>query len=93
MSAVGALNSHFGGTNGSSARVSYDARHHNQLAYQVALEISQHLRELITLNLNLEMGNLVSILKIEIVSLIDLLNGFFELKNLFEYCLRSARSH
>lgn len=84
MSTVAALNSDLGSTNSGSASVSDDTWNNNQLSNQVALEISEHLRNFISVDLNLELRNAVSILevKIEIVSLVDLLNCFLELKKI-----------
>ena len=81
MSAVLALHSDLRGSNGSTTSVSDDAGNHNQLANQVALEVSQHSGVLITVNLHLELRNRVSLLEVlrEIVSLVHLLHCFLEL--------------
>ena len=90
MSAVSALNSHFGSSNSCSARVGNDTRNDNQLANQIALEISEHFRELISVNLHLEQGHSLSILGlilVEIVGPVDLLDGFLKLKKLCPHFL------
>ena len=81
MTAVAALNSHFGGTDSCSTGVSDDTWNHNQLTNKVALEVSQHLRDFICMHLHLEEGNIITFLEVqvEIVSLIHLLNSFLEL--------------
>ena len=83
MAAVSALNSHLGSSNSCSACVSNNARNYNKLPNQIALEISEHFWELISVNLHLEQGYTLSILGlflVEIVSPVYLLNGFLKLK-------------
>ena len=94
MTAVSALNSHFGSSNSCSARVGNNTRNYNQLANQIALEISEHFRELISVNLHLEQGHSLSILGlvlVEIVSPVDLLDGFLKLKNMMSALLTRGR--
>ena len=94
MAAVSALNSHLGSSNRCSACVGNNTRNDNQLTNQVALEISEHFRELISVNLHLEQGHTLSILGlflVEIVSPVDLLNGFLKLKNIEPTLLTSGR--
>jgi hypothetical protein len=83
MSTVLALNSHFRSSNCSPACIGNDARHYNQLTNEVALQVSEHARILITVNLHLEVRNRVSFLEVltEIVSLVNLLHCFLELSN------------
>ena len=94
MAAVSALNSHLGSSNSCSACVGNNTRNDNQLPNQIALEVSEHLRELISVNLHLEQGHTLSILGlflVEIVSPVDLLNGFLKLKNIKPALLTSGR--
>jgi hypothetical protein len=81
MSTVVALNSHFRGTDSCSTCVSNDTWNQNKLPNKVALKFSQHLRVFICVNLYLEKGNTITFLEVqvEIVSLINLLNGFLKL--------------
>jgi hypothetical protein len=83
MSAIAALHSNSGCTNGCPASVGDDTRNNNKLTNEVALEISQHLGDFVTVDLNLEIRHNVPILemKAEIVSLVNLLNSFFKLEN------------
>jgi len=95
MAAVSALDSHLGSSNSCSACVGNNTRNDNQLPNQIALEVSEHLRELISVNLHLEQGHTLSILGlflVEIVSPVDLLNGFLKLKkNIKPALLTSGR--
>ena len=83
MAAVFALHSHLRCSNRSSACVCDNAWDHNKLTDEVALQFSQHAGVLISVDLHLEDGNIVSFLKvfIEIVSFVDMLNRFLELNN------------
>lgn len=81
MAAVSALNSHLGGSNSCSACVGNNTWNDNHLPNQVALEISNHSRDLISVNLHLEQGHTLSILGLllaEIVSPVHLLDGFLK---------------
>ena len=81
MTTVLALNSNLGCSNSCPASISDDARDNYKLSYKVALKVSQHARMFIAVNLHLEQGNRVSLLKLlaEIVSFINLLHCFLEL--------------
>jgi len=81
MTTVSALDGYLGCSDSGSACVSDDTRDNNQVANKIALQISQHLGMLITVNLNLEIWNGVSIscLLLEIVSSVHFLHGFLEL--------------
>ena len=81
MTTVLALNGNLRCSNSSPTSISDDARDNYKLAYEVALKVSQHARMFIAVNLHLEQGNRVSLLKLlaEIVSFINLLHCFLEL--------------
>lgn len=81
MSTVPALHSDLGGSDLSPARISDDTWDYNQLPDQVALQLSQHSRVLIAVELNLKQGKVLSLVSIlaEIVSFVNLLYGFLEL--------------
>ena len=81
MATIFALNSNLRCSDGSPASISDDTRDNDQLANKVALQISQHARNLITVNLHLELRHRVSLFELltEIVSLVHLLHCFFEL--------------
>jgi hypothetical protein len=81
MPTVFALNSNLRSSNSSPASISNNARDYNQLSNKVALQISEHARNLITVNLHLELRHRVSLFELltEIVSLVHLLHCFFKL--------------
>ena len=83
MTTVSALNSHLGGSDSCSACVGNNTWNDNHLPNQVALEISDHSRDLISVNLHLEQGNTLSILGLlllGIVTPVHLLDSFLKLK-------------
>ena len=84
MATIFALNSNLRCSDSSPASISDDTRDNDQLANKVALQISQHARNLITVNLHLELRHRVSLFELltEIVSLVHLLHCFFELNGI-----------
>lgn len=81
MTTVSALHDNFGCSDSGPAGVGDDARNHNHLTDHVTLEVSQHARVFVRVNLHLEQGNFIMGLKVltEIVSLVHLLDGFLKL--------------
>jgi|LauGreDrversion4_2_1035121.scaffolds.fasta_scaffold787930_1 hypothetical protein len=82
MAAVLALNGHFRGSDSCPACIRDDSWHDYELAYKVALQLSQHAGQFCTVNLYLEVWNIVAFKEVlrEIVSLVNLLHCFLELK-------------
>jgi hypothetical protein len=84
MPAVFALHSNLRRSNSSPTSISDNARDNNQLSNKVALQISEHARNLIAVNLHLELRHRVTLFELltEIVSLVHLLHCFFELNRI-----------
>lgn len=82
MSTVLALHSHLCSSNARPARVGNDAWDHNKVPNQIALQLSEHPRDFVAVELDLKERYLVSqvILLVVIVSPVHLLDCFLELK-------------
>jgi hypothetical protein len=83
VATVAALDGDLVGSDGRATRIGDDSRHHNQLADQVALQVSQHARELLAVDLHLELRYIVVLLEVlrEVVALVHLLHRPLELFN------------
>jgi hypothetical protein len=83
MTAISALHSDLRGPNLGSARIGNDTRDYNELADQIALQLSEHSGIFIAVELNLEQRKFLSRIAFmaEIVSFVHLLNSFLELED------------